>query len=156
MAVAKTLEKYLKDQGIAFQTTTHAETPSASRSAQASHVPGDCLAKAVLLKDDEGFLLAVLPASRQIELGEMWRWLHRPVGLATEDEVAKLFSDCARGAVPAAGAAYGVRVVLDDSLLGQRDVYFEGGDHASLVHVTGEQFNKLMAGAQHHRFVRHP
>ncbi len=155
MTVAPTLHKYLAAQGIEYDTLKHEDTVSASRSAEASHVSGDRVAKAVVMRDDDGYFVAVLPASRRIALGELWRWFHHPVGLATEDEVAGLFADCARGAVPAIGAAYGLRVVVDDSLLHQGYVYFEGGDHASLVRVAGEHFDKLMAGAQHHRFTRH-
>jgi hypothetical protein len=43
-------------------------------------------------------------------------------------------------------AAYGLDVVVDDSLSRQQDLYLEGGDHAHLVHISGTDFRKLMEG----------
>jgi Ala-tRNA(Pro) deacylase len=69
-------------------------------------------------------------------------------------QVETLFLDCEPGAVPALGRAYGLNVVVDDSLAQEPDVYFEAGDHASLVHISGPSFQKLMADARHGRFTR--
>ena len=46
-------------------------------------------------------------------------------------------------------------MVLDDSLAGLDEVFFEGGDHRTLVKVSGEQFQRLMSGARHGRFSTH-
>jgi Ala-tRNA(Pro) deacylase len=75
------------------------------------------------------------------------------VDLAGEEQVETLFPDCEPGSVPALGAAYGLDVVVDDSLARQQDLYLEGGDHAHLVHVSGIDFRKLTEGAQHGRFT---
>jgi Ala-tRNA(Pro) deacylase len=77
------------------------------------------------------------------------------VELATEDEIEALFRDCARGAVPAIGAPYGMDMIVDDSIAMRPDIYFEGGDHATLVHMSGAQFARLTAGRQHGQFSRH-
>jgi len=55
--------------------------------------------------------------------------------------------------VPALAAAYGLKVILDDSLASEADIYLEGGDHARLVHVSGSDFQKLMADARHAHFI---
>jgi len=55
--------------------------------------------------------------------------------------------------VPALGAAYGLNVVVDDSLAQQPDIYFESGDHTNLVHISGTSFRKLMTDALHGRFT---
>lgn len=152
MTVAPTLQQYLADNGVEFDTLTHPETPSASRTAQASHVPGDRLAKGVVLKRGDAFLLAVIPASRHLLLEEVRKHLQSPASLATEAEIKPLFSDCAVGAVPALGGAYGLSMLVDESLEGQPDVYVEGGDHRTLVHISGEAFRRLVEGAPHGRF----
>ena len=87
-------------------------------------------------------MLAVLPASRHIQFEELRRLLGSEVDMANEEQVETLFLDCEPGAVPALGAAYGLNVVVDDTLAQQPDVYFEGGDHASLVHVSGGEFSE--------------
>ena len=152
MAIAITLQQYLSDQGVAYDCLEHRRTGCSTRSAEASQVPGDCLAKAVVLKRREGYILAIVPASRQVRLDEVGAWLRQPIGLAAEDEIASLFPDCEPGAVPPVAAAYGLRSLVDESLETPRDIYFEGGDHRTLVHLTGEQFHKLMQKVPHGRF----
>jgi Ala-tRNA(Pro) deacylase len=80
-------------------------------------------------------MLAVLPASRNIQFEELRRLLSSDVDMASEEQIGTLFPDCERGAVPALGPAYGLNVVVDDSLAQQPDVYFEAGDYANLVHM---------------------
>lgn len=155
MAIATTLEQYLSDNGVDYDVVTHAPTQSASQTAQVSHIPGDRIAKAVILKDADGCVMAVLPSTHHIDLGEVGRLIERPLALATEEDVVGLFADCDMGAVPALGAAYGMTVVIDDSLRDSPEVYFEGGDHASLVHITGAAFMELMRDAEGGAFSSH-
>lgn len=152
MGIAITLQQYLSDQNIPYDCIEHRRAGCSAQSAEASRVSSDCLAKAVVLKRRDGYILAILPSSRQVRLDEVGGWLRQPVGLATEEEIASLFLDCEHGAVPPIAAPYGLRSVVDESLEGQRDIYFEAGDHRTLIHVSGEQFHKLMAKVPHGRF----
>jgi len=153
MGIAITLAQYLIDGGIEYDLVPHPHTQTASASAVASHVLADSFAKAVVLKGGDGFMLAVLPASRHIQFDELRRLLGTEVDMANEEQIETLFIDCEPGSVPALGAAYGLNVVVDDSLAQQPDIYFEGGDHANLVHVSGTSFQKLMMDARHGRFA---
>jgi Ala-tRNA(Pro) deacylase len=155
MATALTLEQHLDRNRVAYDVLPHAPTMSSRRTAAASHVPADEMAKAVVLKRDRGYLLAVLPASQQLKWEALGKWFNQNLALATEDEIAWLFPDCTPGAVPPIGEAYGIETVVDDSIAEQADIYFEGGDHATLIHMAGPAFCKLMAHAKHGRFSRH-
>lgn len=152
MGIANTLQHYLTHQSIPYGCVEHKRTGCSAQSAEASHVPSDQLAKGVVLKRRDGYILAVLPSSRQVMLDEIGGWLRQPVGLATEDEIASLFPDCARGAVPPIAAPYGLPSVVDESLETEGDIYFEAGDHRTLVHLSGEHFHKLMIEVPHRRF----
>jgi Ala-tRNA(Pro) deacylase len=154
MPIAASVRQYLAREGVAYDTITHSRTKDSSHSAQAAHVPGDRLAKCVMLGDENGYLMAVIPASHRLDLPALRQELNRDLGLATEREIMELFKDCEPGAVPPLGSAYGVDVVLDQSLGDMPDAYFEGGDHESLVHVSGRDFLKLMADAPR-RIVSH-
>lgn len=149
MAIAISLEQYLNGQGIAHDELSHKPTNCAARSASVSHVSADSMAKGVVLSSKTGFILAVVPASRQVSLGNVGRRLKQTVALATEPEIKSLFPDCELGAVPPIGAAYGLRMIVDDELETQADIYFEGGDHRTLVHVAGKDFVRLMHAAPH-------
>jgi len=155
MTIAATVQRYLDECGIDYEVVEHARTMTSSRTAEVSHVAGDRLAKAVVLKREGGFTMAVLPASCHLRLGELQDYLAQPVGLATENEVGRLFDDCELGAIPAIGKPYGMEMIVDDSLNKQPDVYFEAGDHMSLIHVNAMGFQRLTAEARHGRFSRH-
>ena len=155
MAIAIALQQYLADHGVKYDLVTHAPTLSAMRTAEACHVRGDCVAKAVVVKEHGGYLLVVIPASHRLRLDDLAELLNREVELATEQELEGVFQDCARGAVPPVGAAYGLRMVVDDRIAGQSEIYFEGGDHATLVHVSGPEFARLTGGLPHGLFSYH-
>jgi Ala-tRNA(Pro) deacylase len=153
MGIAITLAQYLLDRDVAYELVPHPHTETALASAAASGLPADSVVKAVVLKGADGFMLALLPASRHIEFDDLRRVLGTGVDIAGEEQVETLFPDCEPGSVPALGAAYGLGVVVDDSLARQQDLYLEGGDHAHLVHISGTDFRKLMEGAHHGRFT---
>jgi Ala-tRNA(Pro) deacylase len=144
MAIAMTLSDFLAEHDVEYDVLMHAHTTSSGETARSSHVPGTRLAKSVVLEDDQGYLMAVLPASRQVDLGELHRMLNRNLGLAMESELGQLFSDCEIGALPAIGPAYGVETIVDDTLADQPEIYFEAGDHEQLIHVSGDVFHSLL------------
>jgi Ala-tRNA(Pro) deacylase len=154
MTVAPTLQKYL-DQSVTYDLIPHAPTRSSTRTAEACHVPGEALAKAVVLRRDGGYMMAVLPASHHLHLSALKSQLGHHVDLASEDEIERLFEDCERGAVPPLGECYGLDVIVDDSIDARRDIYLESGDHATLIRMTGEQFARLTAKAWHGHFSTH-
>ena len=140
MAIAITLARYLAERDVEYDVVEHSHTATALESARTSKISLDRLAKAVVLKGDDGFLVAVLPASGHIQFGQLRKQLGADVDMANEEQIESLFHDCEPGAVPAIGAAYGLRVIVDDSLASEPEIYLEGGDHASLVHVSGSAF----------------
>jgi Ala-tRNA(Pro) deacylase len=157
MTIAKRLEDHLKKRSLKHSLVTHPPTGSSMETAEAAHVPGDALAKGVVLKDDAGLLLVVVPSDYHVELDTLNAQLDRSLAFVSEDELADVFPDCARGAVPVVGEAYGVETIWDpEASLGQQEhVYFEAGDHATLVKMNGEHFHELMSGAERVHFSHH-
>jgi Ala-tRNA(Pro) deacylase len=146
MTIPASVQHYLDQRSVQYDLLPHAHTHDSMHTANTAHIPGSKLAKSVLLGDDGGYILAVVPATHRIDLGVLSRRLHRRLGLATESEVGRLFEDCDLGAVPPLGPAYGIETVVDESLMHCRDVYFEAGDHTDLVHVSGRDFMLLIDG----------
>lgn len=155
MGIATTLRDYLESRGIAYDVVEHPHTDSAMRAAEAAHVPGDQVAKPVLLGDDHSYLLAVIPATHRLELDRLNQMMARSLEMLPEDEIEATFSDCERGAIPAIGEAYGVDVVVDPSLMHQAEVYFESGDHEHLIHMHGDDFRGLMEHAPRAQVSHH-
>ena len=154
MTIAASVHDYLRHEGIEYDMLVHPNTHDSAHTAQTAHISGDQLAKSVLLEDENGYVMAVLPASHKLDLQAVRDELHRPVELANEREIITLFSDCEPGAIPPLACAYGLEAVVDQSLGDIKDVYFEAGDHTSLVHVSGRDFLKLMSDAPH-RYISH-
>ena len=155
MSLAHRLRQYLESEGIGYETLAHARTLTSSRSAQAAHVSGERLVKSVILHHELGYVVAVAPSTHRVELDTLQDLLKLRLGLAAENEIAKLFDDCEIGAIPPVGAAYGLAVIIDESVAHLPEVYFEGGDHATLVRVTGDAFQRLMKDARPSRFSHH-
>ncbi len=154
MAIASRLKWYLGAREVEYEVVRHAHSTTSLDSAKAAHIPSGRLAKCVLLEDERGYLLAIVPASCRIDLGAIEEQLNRKLELAGESELADVFPDCEVGAVPPVGAAYNIPTLLDDSLLRLPDVYLESGDHEDLVHVSGEAFQVLLAESAHGAIAR--
>ncbi len=72
-----------------------------------------------------------------------------------ESELAGLFPDCEVGAIPPIGSAYGLRTLVDSRLRKEPEVYFEAGDHESLIKVSAETFRALMVDAESVELAAH-
>jgi Ala-tRNA(Pro) deacylase len=157
MAIAPKLENYLGGRGVEYELITHPHTGSSMETAQSAHVPGDALAKGVVLQEQGDFLLVVIPSDYHVELERLNTILKGDWELAEESDLKKLFPDCETGAVPALGHVYAVNTVWDpSSSLGNMDeVFFEAGDHRELVCVSGEIFHELMASASRLEMSHH-
>lgn len=149
MAIATTLINYLKEKGVDYDLVEHKHTATAAGSARAANVPTHQMAKAVVLRDESGYVVSVLPASHSLEIQWVNDELKRNLELACEDEFKSLFKDCETGAVPALGEAYGVQVIWDDDLQYTADVYIEAGDHEHLIWLDRKAFRKLMSSLPH-------
>jgi len=152
MGIAMKLSDYLKANDVQFEVVKHPHSGCSMETAKASNVPTRCLAKAVVLEDDTHAVMAVLPASRRLELRQLQASSGNALRLASEAELKYLFKDCEPGAVPPVGFVYGIETIWDDSLMEQPETYFEAGDHETLVHMKTRDFIGLMKGARHMAF----
>jgi Ala-tRNA(Pro) deacylase len=158
MSIAKQLQTYLKQHEIKYHLVTHPHTGSSMESAEEAHVPGDALAKGILVATaKDGYRLVVVPSDYHVDLESLHQLLKQEITMATEAELGQCFPDCEVGAVPPIGPAYDIKTLWDpDSSLGNQDkIYFEAGDHEHLVQLSGRSFHELMAPAERGEFSRH-
>jgi Ala-tRNA(Pro) deacylase len=155
MTIATTLENYLRYMQVPFEVLPHPKAMTSLRTATAAQIPPHQMAKAVVLEDDMGYMMAIVPADRRVHLGALREQLGRTMGLATEPDLGSMFKDCALGAIPPLGAAYGIEAVIDDELMEGSDIYFEAGDHEDVVRMRRGDFLRLLRSAQHGRFCHH-
>ena len=112
--------------------------------AQTLDVPGDNVAKTVLLNVDGEFVLAVLPATHQISASMLKACMPASsVQLATEEELTQVFPDCERGAAPPFGTQYGLVTIVDRSLTDDEHIVFEGNSHTEAIYIRYHDYERL-------------
>jgi len=126
MSIANRLQKYIAEQGVAWDPVSHEASSTCMEAAHGAHISPDRVAKAVVLKGSAGYLMAVIPASQQLNVQKLGDVVTDDLALVGEPTLGELFADCKPGAVPPVGAAYGIRTLWDEGLGGRADVYFEG------------------------------
>ncbi|MDA2920420.1 YbaK/EbsC family protein [Desulfobacterota bacterium AH_259_B03_O07] len=141
----KRLKDYLDDNNIKYVKISHSPAYTAQEIAASIHIPGKELAKTVILKVNEGFAMAVLPASRKINFDT----LKEVVGdhgarLANEDEFKDIFPDCEVGAMPPFGNLYELPVYVATALSEDKEIAFNAGTHTDIIKTSYSDFEKLV------------
>jgi Ala-tRNA(Pro) deacylase len=134
---------YLAEQRVRFETIVHAPAFTAQQRAKHLHIPGRQVAKCVLLRAPGGLVLAVLPATHQIDTNRLERELGGPVRLADDAEMAQVFRDCEWGVVLPFGTLYGLPTLLEDSLAADDMIVFESNTHVEAIRVRCSDFERL-------------
>ena len=106
MSIPSHLSSYLDQRGAHYDISTHARSHSSLETARCANVSLGKLAKSVILEDEGGFVMPVVPADRMVMLAEFSRFVGRhKLKLAGETRIAPLFDDCEPGAIPPVGMA---------------------------------------------------
>lgn len=145
MAISMKLKRFLDENKINYQVAAHSEVYTAQEIAAALHVPGKELAKVVMVKAGEGFVMAVLPASWRVDMAKLKDALgKKDVRLATEEEFKNLFPECEPGAMPPFGNLYNLDVYEDKALAEDEEIFFQAGNHIESVKMKHKDYEKLV------------
>ena len=108
-------------------------------------MPGKELAKTVIVKLDDQFAMAVLPASLHVSLTRLKEAAGVDnVELANEDEFKSLFPDCDVGAMPPFGNLYDLDVYVAGQLTEDEEIAFNAGSHTELIKLAYRDFERLV------------
>ncbi len=141
----KRLKKFLDNNDVKYVSISHLPAYSAQEIAESAHIPGKELAKTVIVRIDDKFAMAVLPASSRVHLGHLKVALSAShVELATETEVENLFPDCEKGAMPPFGNLYDIDVYVADQLTEDEEIAFSAGSHTEVVRMFYKDFARLV------------
>lgn len=145
MSMSRTLKTYLDREHVHYDVLPHPEAFRAADIAQTLRTPEKEMAKVVIVKVEERFVMTVLPASWQIDLHRLREVFFTPhVRLATEDEFKGLFPDCELGAMPPFGILYGLPVYVDQSLTEDEQIVFQAGTHSEAIRMRYQDFAALV------------
>jgi Ala-tRNA(Pro) deacylase len=122
--------EFLERAGVPYEVVEHERTQTAAAEARAAGVPPADVAKTVVLRDQEGLRLAVIPASHRLDLHKVKRELgSKGLRLVTEQEMEQEFSDFEVGAVPPFGPMFHALELVDGRLMDHDRILCGGGDH---------------------------
>jgi Ala-tRNA(Pro) deacylase len=139
------LREYLDSHHIKYITIDHSPMYTAREVAASTLVPRREFAKAVMVRIDEKIAMAIVPASRHVDLDKLASAAGAgDISLATEEEFQKLFPGCEVGAMPPFGNLYGMDTYVDEMLKEDDDITFNAGTHTQVVRLAYDDFEKLV------------
>ena len=137
--------EFLDQAGVKYETHKHNPVFSAQGLAAAEHEHGKYVAKPVIVKADNRYLMCVLPAPNKIDLGKLKTQLaSEAVELADEEEVGNLFPDCELGAEPPFGNLYDVATLIDKRLEADDHILFQAGSHEQAIRMSMADYRRLV------------
>jgi Ala-tRNA(Pro) deacylase len=146
------MERFLDQHMIPFEVVAHPHSQTSAETARAAGVTPNRLAKGVLLEGMGCQMVAMIPADKEVQLGQLGLEQGIAFSLADEASVSKLFSECDTGVVPGLPNAWGVEMIWDDALMAQPDIFLEAGDHKRLLHIKTRHLRDIFGDAPHCRF----
>lgn len=145
MPVLKRLEDFLKENSIKYKSIVHSEAYTSQEIAAAMHISGKDLAKSVIFKAGDRFIMAVLPASSMVDMEKFKVALNeKDIRLATEKEFQGLFPDSEPGAEPPFGNLYKIDTIVDKTLAEDESIYFNAGNHYEAVEMYYKDYARLV------------
>jgi Ala-tRNA(Pro) deacylase len=147
MKLLDRLTAFLELRGSWYRHDVHPLSFTARETALADHVPPRSFAKTVIVYFEDGYAMAVVPADRAVNLDDLrssFGCSH--LRLATEKEVAELFSDCELGAMPPMGngTLYEMPVYCDGLLMAEDTISFNAGTHHDVVRLKMDTWCELV------------
>lgn len=143
------LTSALEAAGVEYELLPHAHTETATAEAEALGLdPGD-VAKTLIVKTPDGYLRALIPASRRIDLHKLrdvtGGGKHK-VHLASEEDLRRDFPEFELGAVPPVGGGKSDPVVVDERVAERTTIVVEAGSHHESVRISAVELVRA-AGA---------
>jgi len=145
MPILKQLKEILHEAKIPYEVYNHALAYTAQEIAAKQHVPGNEMAKVVMIEADDKLVMAVIRGNDKISLNLVREALGvRTARLATENEFISRFPECEIGAMPPFGNLFGIKVIVDPELEKDKYIYFNAGNHVQTVRLAYEDFVTLV------------
>ncbi len=139
------IRAYLDKAHVDYIVRSHKPAFSASRVAEAAHVPGRELAKVVIVHMDNRLVMAVLPSTQHVDLAHLRELTGAQiVRLAHEEEFAARFDHCELGAMPPFGNLYDMEVLVAESLTHDDYISFNACTHTDVMTLAYDDFARLV------------
>jgi Ala-tRNA(Pro) deacylase len=138
------LEKLLDEHQVDYEVLHHREDFRACTAAEDTHTPPEEFAKTVLVRVDDGYALAVLPATHYVAPSLLAKAIGaREVTVASESEMQELMTGCEVGAASPFGSFYDLPVYASPVLARDERITFNAGTHRDAVRMAWADYERL-------------
>jgi len=97
-------------------------------------------AKALILKTDKGFIQAIIPGDKEVDLHKLKGIAGvKKIEMASADEVKEV-TGCSIGSVPPFGNLFNIDVYVDKDLADQKMVAFNAGSHTTSIKIKAKSW----------------
>ena len=148
MSLSACLKQYLDKHRVSYHILSHPTTVTLNEAASILDIPANMMLRSVLLGDERGLTLAVLPLTYKIDFSMLRRITGRDLKILPRHQVDRIFFDCEPGSHPPLGEPYSISVLVDSTIAHLSSVYFEPGTHTSVVRMQQNEFQYLYADHQ--------
>jgi Ala-tRNA(Pro) deacylase len=149
------LEEFLAARLARYERISHPEGFTAQEQAATAHVSGWSWAKGVVVKKEDGYAMAVLPACCLIDTGRLRGLIGRgEITLASVEELHRIAPAYEPGGLPPFGELFGMPTFVDESIARCRDITTPAGDLHTAIRMRAAEYLRL-ASARIGRFAIH-
>lgn len=143
--IAKKLKTFLDQRNVKYVVVAHSPAYTAQEIAASVHVPGQFLAKTVMVEIDGALAMAVLPANQRVLIEDLRDITEtEDVRLAHESEFREAFPDCEPGAMPPFGNLYDMSVYVSPALAERHEIVFSAGTHHEVIKMAWRDYESLV------------
>jgi HD-like signal output (HDOD) protein/prolyl-tRNA editing enzyme YbaK/EbsC (Cys-tRNA(Pro) deacylase) len=145
MALPNTVKDYLDRHKLSYRLISYPAKETLQQITEAIKIPSSLLIRAVLLGDEQGYLMAILPSNYILDFALLRQLLNRELQPLYGDELAGFFKDCQPGSRPPLPGAFGLSAVAEESLADlDGELYFDAGSHDTLICMSSADYRTLL------------
>jgi Ala-tRNA(Pro) deacylase len=145
-AATEELARMLRDADVEFELLPHRRTHTAASEARALDVLPQETAKTVVARFADGYVRAVVPASRRVDPTKLGAAVGAETTLLTETDLGDAYPEFELGAVPPFGGREGDRVVVDTEIANCEYVVLEAGVHDKSLRLRARDLIQVAEG----------
>lgn len=153
MTISKKIIKYLDDNKYKYEIVEHKTTYTAWDTAQTEKIKPQEVAKALVMKVDSGYILALLPANRNLDKQKLLKVINtgrkkagakacKKIDFAKEAWMKKNLPGKV-GATPPFAKILKIDIFIDSLLAKNKKIYLGSGEYTGSLRVNTGQYLKM-------------
>ncbi|MFA4817476.1 MAG: YbaK/EbsC family protein [Parcubacteria group bacterium] len=153
MAISKKIIQYLDDSKYKYEIVEHKTTYTAWDTAQTEKIKPQEVAKALVMKVDGDYILAMLPANRNLDKQKLLKTInagrkkigaknYKKIDFAKEAWMKKNLPGKV-GATPPFAKIIKIDIFIDSLLAKNKKIYLGSGEYTNSIRVNTNQYLKI-------------